>query len=220
MIAVEAKACSKCSRTKALTSFRENARYAGGRVGWCRECESEYRRRHYERNKDRCAKQSAEWYAANRDACAARNKANYEADKQRHIDRAAAAKARRPDYYRSKANARAKLRRASDPAIALRARIGAQINYCLSTGKGGATSESLLGYSMAELRTHLERQFVNGMGWHNMGEWHIDHIIPLSSFTITGPDDPELRRAWALPNLRPLWAAENLRKHAKRETLL
>jgi hypothetical protein len=82
------------------------------------------------------------------------------------------------------------------------------------------TSESLLGYTIAELRTHLERQFLPGMSWHNMGKWHIDHIVPLASFTITGPDDPELKRAWALPNLRPLWARDNIAKGAKTTSLL
>lgn len=220
MSAVAAKACSKCGESKAVECFRPNHRYKGGRVHWCGDCESEYRRQHYQRNRDRCAKQSAAWYAANRESCAARNRANYEADPERHIARAAAAKARRPDHYRAKANERAKIRRATDPAAALRARICAQLNYCLSTGKGGMTSESLLGYTIAELHAHLERQFVKGMSWENMGEWHIDHIVPLSSFTITGPDDPELRRAWAMPNLRPLWAKDNMRKSAKRETLL
>lgn len=85
--------------------------------------------------------------------------------------------------------------------------------------KERATLE-IVGYSVEDLRAHLERQFLKGMSWENMGQWHIDHIIPLASFTITGADDPELRRAWSLPNLRPLWAADNIRKHAKRETLL
>ena len=91
---------------------------------------------------------------------------------------------------------------------------------CLRGGKGGRRTEKLVGYSMDELRVHLERQFAKGMSWENMGEWHIDHIVPLVSFAITGPDDPELRRAWSLTNLRPLWASANLSKHDKRETLL
>lgn len=77
-----------------------------------------------------------------------------------------------------------------------------------------------LGYTREELAVHLERQFLKGMGWENMGEWHIDHIIPLSSFNVSGYDDPELRRAWGLANLRPLWAVDNLRKGAKIECLL
>jgi len=54
-----------------------------------------------------------------------------------------------------------------------------------------------------------------GMGWHNMSEWHIDHIMPLASFNFTGLDDPAVREAWALSNLRPLWAADNIRKGAR-----
>jgi hypothetical protein len=42
----------------------------------------------------------------------------------------------------------------------------------------------------------------------------------MSSFIISGPTDPELKRAWALPNLRPLWAKENISKRDKRVTLL
>lgn len=77
-----------------------------------------------------------------------------------------------------------------------------------------------MGWTIAELRAHLERQFTKGMGWHNMGEWHIDHIVPISVFAISGPGDPEIRRAWALPNLRPLWAGENIKKNDKRLFLL
>ena len=68
--------------------------------------------------------------------------------------------------------------------------------------------------------THLERQFLPGMTWGNRGEWHIDHIVPLASFTFTSPDDPEFRAAWALTNLRPLWAKDNIRKSAKRTHLI
>jgi 5-methylcytosine-specific restriction endonuclease McrA len=50
--------------------------------------------------------------------------------------------------------------------------------------------------------------------------WHIDHIIPISSFSFSSPEDPEFKAAWALTNLRPLWAAQNISKGAKREVLL
>lgn len=53
-----------------------------------------------------------------------------------------------------------------------------------------------------------------------MGEWHIDHIIPKSSFDYQTPDDDAFKAAWALTNLRPLWSSENLRKKAKRLHLI
>jgi len=76
----------------------------------------------------------------------------------------------------------------------------------------------IVGYEMSELKQHLERQFTKGMSWDNYGEWHIDHIIPKSSFD---PDNPEeIKACWALPNLRPLWAKQNISKGAKRVFLL
>lgn len=97
--------------------------------------------------------------------------------------------------------------------------ISARIYYRLR-GKGDSRTLDLLGYGMPELMKHLEKQFLTGMSWANYGQWHVDHIIPLSSFPIESPDDPELRRAWGLPNLRPLWATENIRKNAKRITMV
>jgi hypothetical protein len=99
-------------------------------------------------------------------------------------------------------------------------RISTAVRECLKGKKKGRKWCELLGYTQDELHAHIERQFTKGMSWENIGEWHIDHIVPLSSFTITGPDDPELRRAWALTNLRPLWASQNIRKFTKRTHLL
>lgn len=90
----------------------------------------------------------------------------------------------------------------------------------LKGGKCGLKWFQMVGYSPAELASHLERQFLKGMSWENMGQWHIDHIVPLASFVISGATDPELKRAWALSNLRPLWAKQNMSKGAKIECLL
>jgi hypothetical protein len=164
--------------------------------------------------------QNAAWHQANKES---RNRAMadaYRDDPAKHIERVNEAKKRAPDAYREKNRINARRRRVERIDVRLRSRISSQFRYCLGTGKGGAATESLLGYSIHDLRVHLERQFLPGMDWRNMGEWHIDHIVPLASFTITGPDDPELRRAWALTNLRPLWAADNIRKGATVATLL
>ena len=220
MNAVQAKRCIKCAEQRPIDQFQANARYADGYVNWCKPCSAEYRKQHSSMNREKVRAQNADWHQANKIRRNLEAKARYAANPEAHAERVAAAKARRPDHYRSVSRINARRRRAERVECALRARISSQLRYCLTTGKGGATSEALLGYSINELRTHLERQFLKGMSWENMGEWHIDHIVPLSSFTITGPDDPELRRAWALPNLRPLWAKDNIRKGAKIEVML
>ncbi|MDX4957930.1 hypothetical protein [Delftia acidovorans] len=86
--------------------------------------------------------------------------------------------------------------------------------------KNGRRTFEIFGFTSDELRIHLEKQFLPGMSWENFGKWHIDHVQPISSFCISGPDDPGIRSAWGLPNLRPLWAADNLKKRDKRTHLL
>lgn len=87
-------------------------------------------------------------------------------------------------------------------------------------GKGRERWADLVGYSTAELRPHLERQFPPGMGWSNIDRWHIDHIVPLAAFGPMSAGDPVFRAAWALTNLRPLWKRDNEAKGPKREHLL
>lgn len=118
---------------------------------------------------------------------------------------------------------RANQKRRSTVEGVLNGRISSSIYQSLKWSgeeKGGRPWEALVGYTVHQLRTHLERQFRDGMSWGNRSLWHIDHIIPLSSFRFSSVDDPEFKAAWAMTNLRPLWAADNIRKHGKRQTLL
>jgi hypothetical protein len=80
----------------------------------------------------------------------------------------------------------------------------------LGTSKEGKTNE-LLGYSALELKEHIEKRFVSGMTWDNWGEWHIDHIIPVSNFD----KSENIRIINSLDNLQPLWAKDNLKKSNK-----
>jgi len=83
--------------------------------------------------------------------------------------------------------------------------------------RNGASNrvEELCGYSISELRQHIERQFTKGMTWdrYMAGEIHIDHIVPQKAFNMQ--DDNEWRACWALTNLQPLWAKDNLTKGGK-----
>jgi hypothetical protein len=102
--------------------------------------------------------------------------------------------------------------RADDPVDRLRLRMSAGIRHALHGKKDGQAWEQMVGYTRSDLANHLERQFTKGMSWDNMGKWHIDHIVPLSSFKFASAKDPEFRAAWALTNLRPLWGRANIQK--------
>lgn len=100
----------------------------------------------------------------------------------------------------------------------LNARMSCAINR--SVKKNFVSWRSVIGYSLPELKAHLEKQFLPGMSWENFGAWHIDHIIPISSFKFHSHRCAEFQECWSLSNLRPLWAEANLRKSDKRLFLL
>jgi hypothetical protein len=53
------------------------------------------------------------------------------------------------------------------------------------------------------------------MTWENYGEWHVDHIKPISSFTFETCEDEEFKICWSLDNLQPMWGIENIKKGNK-----
>jgi hypothetical protein len=114
------------------------------------------------------------------------------------------------DYWRQYQNER--LRTNLD--YRLRNYIGRAIRKAIN--KNRKSVFNILGYSVDDLRHHLESLFQTGMTWENYGkEWHLDHVIPKSWFeleTEDGVDEYELKACWALRNLQPLWAIENLKK--------
>jgi hypothetical protein len=78
--------------------------------------------------------------------------------------------------------------------------------------KDGMSWEQLVEYNVLDLKKHLEGLFTEGMSWENYGKWHIDHIIPISSFTITNVNCGDFKTCWSLNNLQPLWAMDNIKK--------
>lgn len=118
---------------------------------------------------------------------------------------------RRRDYHRE--YMREKL--ASDPQFRLNQSFSSAVRRSLASGKGGRNWPSLVGYTVDDLREHIEKLFLPGMTWENYGDWHIDHKIPLSAHNFETPDDIDFKRAWGLSNLQPMWAADNIRKGAK-----
>ena len=99
-----------------------------------------------------------------------------------------------------------------DPIFKLKLNQRSRLKAILKSSKAVKTHE-LLGCSFQELKSHIESLFVDGMNWENMGEWHIDHIMPLAAFDLTKEENQKI--AFNYKNLQPLWAIDNLKKGAK-----
>jgi len=123
----------------------------------------------------------------------------------------------RVQKYRENAR-RQRARRKSDPVIAMQARLSRLHRHALRQVGAIKTSPTFdqLGYSVSEFVSHIERQFHDGMGWHNISKWQIDHIIPIS----TAKNTSDVIALNQLSNLRPMWAKANNAKKAKRLVLL
>lgn len=134
--------------------------------------------------------------------------------------RAASVAKRSTEEGRSYAAKWFKEKYALDPSWRVSAHMRTLMHRALGNKKAGRSWRAFVDYTLEELMAHLERQFKPGMSWENKGDWHIDHIIPRSSFEYSSPDDPEFRKCWSLSNLRPLWAVDNIRKNAKLDYLI
>ncbi|UJW87955.1 hypothetical protein [Devosia sp. SL43] len=120
------------------------------------------------------------------------------------------------EYYRLK-SAERRRKKAGDLDFRMMASIRARIRNALKGSSKSVRTAELLGASLDVVRSHIEKQFTDGMTWENWGrgwggrrEWHMDHVKPLVSFDVSDPK--QLAEACHYTNLQPLWAFDNLKK--------
>lgn len=87
-----------------------------------------------------------------------------------------------------------------------------RLNHAIKNKQKSGSAVSDIGCTIDELKSYLESKFQPGMSWDNWSRtgWHIDHVVPLSSFDLSDPE--QLRKACHYTNLQPLWAKQNLSK--------
>jgi len=213
---IHKKRCTKCGKLFYATTinfFKENRGKYGLRSK-CKKCfiaeasvlkrTPEYReiskerqRKYYRKNKEKYSKRWSKYYEKNAETLRAKARKYGKENRDRLCD--------------------IDKKRREDPKFRVSQNISRSIRQSLFrfNGKDGAHWETLVGYTKNELSHHLEKQFQPGMTWGNYGEWHIDHIIPVSAFNFTDPTHEDFKRCWSLKNLRPLWAFDNISKGAK-----
>lgn len=185
-------------------------------------------------NKSKQKERNKKYYLETRDKQLENNKKYYQENREKIIeqnkqyvqDNLEVVKERRKRYYienrdkiiqQKKEYAR---KRRKDPIFRLDASFSAQLRNALGQNKGGRKWEDLVGYTLDDLKNHLESLFEPWMNFENHGryelngpkKWNIDHIIPKAWFNYASYDDPEFKECWALSNLQPKEALDNIIK--------
>ena len=189
------KRCSKCGIEKWLSEFSIDRKNKDGYKSHCKACVKEYR----EANKESIREYKKEYCEANRESINEKKKEYREANRE-SIN----------EYMKEYEKARSKI----DSLYKMRRNISKNIRG--SFARNGYSKKSrtheILGCSYDEFRDHLESQFVEGMTWENMGEWHLDHKIPVSY----GENEEEVKALNHHSNFQPLWGDDNLKKGNRR----
>jgi hypothetical protein len=169
-------------------------KYKGGK--------SESDKRHYLKNREKRLQYFSDWQKDNRDHL----NEYHQKWREKNIDK-----------HREYKRKYEKHRKDTDPLYRLVSNFRTAIYTVLKESNVDKYGHyfDILQYTPDELINRLELQFKDDMSWENYGEWHVDHIKPISSFDIKEIGDDEFIKCWSLENLQPLWGDENIRKSNK-----
>lgn len=217
---MEKKVCSKCKIEKDVCEFGNSKSSKDGLLYCCKECNKlrgkKYAQENYKKVLDtqkRWRKKNPEWVSNRYKKYRLENSEKVlEMNRNWYKNNPEKKKIYR-ENYKPRKRERRKERRENDNVFNLVNRLRCRLRKYLITlniTKKNRTFD-IVGCTPEFLKEHLEKQFKDGMSWDNKNEWHIDHIIPLSS----AKSEEELYQLCHYTNLQPLWAEENLRKGNK-----
>ena len=178
----------------------------------CKKCSNQTRYKYAQKqkikNRDKHNKRYREYYKKNRDKVAQQHKIYY----QKNATKLKEYTKEYREQHREQRNSQERNRRKTDILHRVRKNYRGRIRQSIKNkAKKNKKTEEMLGCSWAYFIKYMETKFRQGMNWDNYGEWHIDHIIPLSS----GKTIEEINILAHYTNCQPLWAIDNLSKGAK-----
>lgn len=222
------KYCISCTFKKPKAEFYKDKSAKDGLCSSCKSCQKKYQQKRYSEKKEHINNIRKKYYYDNieRERKKGRDKYIPVEDSEKECARCGkkvivSAQANRWKYCDScgKQKTLEKRRiweykkRQNNPTFRLNKNIGFMLWAGLKNKRKNSKSiKERLGYSIDELKEHLESQFKQGMNWDNYGEWHVDHIQPRTAFNFETCDCHGFKKCWALSNLQPLWGLENIEK--------
>lgn len=83
----------------------------------------------------------------------------------------------------------------------------------LKSGKETALWVKIVGFTLQDLRDHLESLFDSDMSWNNYGTfWVLDKIIPSSYYNYSNNYTQEIKKCWNIKNFRPVRKSDKKKK--------
>ena len=224
------KTCTKCGIEKSLEEYHRHRMSKSGRRTVCKCCRSEEHKEQWKTDsayRSRIASNSEQWRATNpeqyremgrrgdakRSGSAKRRASNkkYQRSEKGKIVIARREKTeKRITWHRDYQ----KRRRLEDLDFRIRQNLRTRLTRAIRIDQKSGSAVRDLGCSIEEFKIHIQNLFQEGMSWENWGHvgecWHLDHIIPLSSFDLADRD--QFLKACHYTNIQPLWATDNFRK--------
>jgi hypothetical protein len=204
---ITTKGCTKCNVEKSCSEFSRDRAKKDGLCFQCKECNKKYN----QANADWRREYMKKWHQENAEKIKKYRQENAESlsEKKKKYQQE---NADRIKGYRKKYE---KNRRNSDPLFRMILNLRRRVSsYCRAIKvKKSTRTKEMLGLNLAGFKSYMESKFQDGMTWENYGQWHVDHIKPLSLATT----EQEIIELNHYTNLQPLWASENLKKSNRYE---
>lgn len=171
----------------------------------------------YSQNVEHWRAYKKRYYAENSEEIKQKSKGWYESNKEKHHEQSKAWVAANPEK-RLETVRKYNHKFRSTPKGNLSSTMSKRMNESLRKGmKAGRHWETLVDFTIDQLKAHLEKLFKPGWSWENYGTvWHIDHKTPIAAFNFERPGDIDFKICWSLKNLQPLEASLNM---SKRDTV-
>lgn len=111
---------------------------------------------------------------------------------------------------KEKNNKKSKEKKKGDILFKLICRLRSRLSKSVRENKLVKKSKTIdiLGISIHEFKLYIESKFTDGMSWENYGDWHLDHIEPISYAN----NEEEVYKLSHYTNFQPLMAFDNLSK--------
>ncbi len=215
------KICQRCKQEKSKECFSKSTANKDGLQNKCKECAKELAQIQKSKNPEEYNKKCRLAEEKRREAQPERVREQSRKSSKKYLienpNKVAETQKKSRNKHKETSNATRRIyaarKKLTDPLFKLRHNIGSLILLTLKNGNFKKTSKTanILGCSFEEFQTHIENQFQTGMSWENQGEWHMDHLFPISWAT----NEAQAIMLNHHSNYRPLWAVDNMFKRDK-----